>query len=81
MNKYDSRKYRLAKYTMIAATLLAAVPPLFTMWFLNEPMTLLTGSEWGAIVSAALLFYSGANVAQKKMMKLETEEIKPNITQ
>lgn len=67
MNKFQSRKYTLTFYTLIAATILFAIPPLMTFWWMESPLILMDATQWGSIVSATLLFYNGSNVLEKKV--------------
>lgn len=64
--KFASRKYTLTVWTILAATIMTAIPPLSTFWWMESALIVMTGSEWAAFVGATLLFYGGQNVVQKK---------------
>ena len=78
MNKFDSRKYALAFYTIIAATAMTFLPPILTFWFREQPLVLMGAIEWCSIVSGTLALYFGANVFSKYTLKApepkETEQ-------
>ncbi len=84
MDKFNSRKYKLAKYIIAISTFLTFIPPLITIWFFKEPLVILTGTEFVSILSATLLFYSGSNLVDKHLdnqsnkptEEVETEEEK-----
>lgn len=78
MDKYNSRKYRLAKCVILIATGMAVLPPLITVWFLPIPMMLLTGSEWVGLVGSTLLFYAGSNVIEGAVGKEKVVADKTN---
>lgn len=66
-NKYDSRKYKITKNVLIAATVAFIVPPLVTFWFFPQPLTLMTSVEWISLVTGTMAIYNGSNVIEKKI--------------
>ena len=78
-----SRKYKLALLILIIASIICAVPPIVSVFFLKlaTPLIILSGSEFVTIISLIAATYMAANVSQKKMTnnKLpENQEIPPN---
>jgi len=74
-SKFDSRKYTLAFYTILSATVMTLLPPVLTFWW-TDTLTIMSGTEWSAFVGTALLFYGGQNVMQKKF---ETDKQSPEL--
>jgi hypothetical protein len=69
MDKFDSRKYTLALYTMVVSSVAFLLPPILTFWWKDQPLVLMGAIEYASIMTGTLALYFGANVAAKYATK------------
>lgn len=72
-NGTNSRKYKLAKYIIAISTFLTFIPPMITVFFMPQPLFLVTGTEFVSILSATLLFYTGGNLADRHLENISSK--------
>jgi len=64
------RKFLLAILIWATATVMCLCPPLISAFvFKQNPLVVLSGSEWVTVIGMIGAFYFGANVAQKKLIQ------------
>lgn len=75
ISKFESRKYTLAFYVVIIASLAWIIPPIISFLFFsdNNPLILMTAVEWISICSSTYLFYSGANLVGQHLDNSQTK--------
>lgn len=84
--KPSSRKWFLVLLVVILATIGCYLPPALSMWVFgfDEPLVILSGTEFVSILTLIVSIYFGINVWQKKIEKKDAvseeseEEIKIN---
>jgi hypothetical protein len=87
MDKFDSRKYVLALYTMIVSSAAFILPPVLTFWWKDQPLILMGAVEYASMMTGTLCLYFGANVVAKYATKTSplveeaTVEAKGNLSQ
>jgi len=69
--KTSSRKYKLILLIFLAATLMCAIPPMFSQFIFktSETLIILSGTEWVTVMSMLSGFYLTSNVVQKQIIK------------
>lgn len=64
--KMASRKFSMAMYILIVATLMMLVPYVLSATILTTKLFLITGTEWVSLVIGVYGIYAGSNVVNKK---------------
>jgi len=63
----QSRKWRLALFAVLLATIGTFLPPIISLWILDasKALIILSGTEWVSVVTMVVGLYIGGNVYQK----------------
>lgn len=73
-DKVSSRKFILAAGNMIGATLIVIIPSIVN-FYADTNIVLLSGSEYCSLLIAVYTIYSGANIAQQRLVDLPQQEM------
>jgi hypothetical protein len=67
-SKYRSRKWYLTLLIIAICTIGTFVPPILSVWVLDEktPLVILSGSEYVTLITLIISVYFGANVWEKR---------------